>query len=139
VFFFSLFSSCLWCLFVFAQILNSQAMMVEVGPWILWFNAAILVTVAGLAIVSVYIAAGSWRQLPKAASDENEKELYSDEDGIATEETQKSFSVKRQNWILSIVTVAGFAVALVEGVQATIHGWTEMTSIWIEFATWVCH
>jgi hypothetical protein len=115
---------------------HTVAKMVEAGPWTLWFNAAILVVVAGVAAVSVYTAVDSWKELSKGPIEKNE--LYSDEDGTATEETQKKFSVKWQNWILSIVTVAGFAVALVEGVAATIHGWKDMTSIWIEFGTWVC-
>lgn len=109
--------------------------MVEAGPWIFWFNAAILVAAVCLTVISGYIASKSLQELPKATDNRDEK--YSDEDGEASENTQKAFSVNWQNWLLSIVVVAGFIFALVEGIVATTHGWKKSTSLWMEFGIWV--
>lgn len=62
---------------------------------------------------------------------------YEDEDGTATEESQKAYSVRTQNFLLIAVSALGFSAALVESVLATLHSWTLSNNVWINFAVWV--
>jgi len=71
----------------------------------------------------------------------SEKELYEDEDGIATVETQKAYSVKAQNVLATTVTGAGFAVAVVHAVMVSSYGgnWgIVFVDGWICVGIWVC-
>lgn len=68
------------------------------------------------------------------------KELYSDEDGEATEESLQAFSDKWQKVLIALLSVAGFLVTLALAVLATLKlTITNSTPlIWLQFGVWVC-
>jgi len=63
--------------------------------------------------------------------------VYEDEDGKASEESQKAFSVRIQNIFLVAVSTAAFTVNLTELVLGLIHKWAFVTSLGNELAIWV--
>jgi hypothetical protein len=72
----------------------------------------------------------SRRRRPNA----DQPKLYQDEDGVASEETQKAFSVRYQNFLLVVVTAATFSISLAELVLAFIHSWAFLKPTCIAFA-----
>lgn len=65
--------------------------------------------------------------------------LYEDKDGTATRESQDAYSIKLQNVLATLITVAGFGVALAGAVRATVEGksgsWVDE---WVQLGLWVC-
>jgi len=71
-------------------------------------------------------------------------ELYEDEDGVATPESQKSYTIKVQNVLATIVTSAGLGIAIADAVLRTLevphalngsafeNGWFGV-GIWVGF------
>jgi hypothetical protein len=98
-----------------------------------WLEAAVLGLVAGFSLVSTASVLRSRNQDPKTEG----AARYEDKDGVASEDSQKAYSVKSQNVILTLLTAAGFVVALAQAVLATIFHWTAITETWIDFTVWV--
>jgi hypothetical protein len=99
----------------------------------IWLEAAVLTLVFAITLHSGQSTIRSRNQTPKAA----ETSRYEDKDGIASEASQKAYSVKVQNIILTLFTTSGFLVALAQAVFATIYGWQAITETWIDFTIWV--
>lgn len=71
------------------------------------------------------------------------KELYEDEDGIATPESQQAYSIKPQNVLATIVTSAGLGVAIANAVLGTLDAPHSLDGSafedgWFGVAIWVC-
>jgi hypothetical protein len=98
-----------------------------------WLEAAVLTVIAGLFLISAASVFRSPKQDPKIV----DAARYEDKDGVASEESQKAYSVKSQNIILTLLTAAGYLVALAQAVLATIFHWTAITETWIDFTVWV--
>lgn len=70
-------------------------------------------------------------------------ELYEDEDGVATPESQKAYSIKVQNVLGTIVTTAGLGVAITNAVLGTLDAphsldGTALEDGWFGVGIWVC-
>lgn len=71
------------------------------------------------------------------------KELYEDEDGVATPESQQAYSIKAQNVLATIVTSAGLGVAIANAVLGTLDAPHSLDGSafedgWFGVAIWVC-
>jgi len=99
---------------------------------ILGLEVAVLIVVVILLGFSLRASLQSRSSRPKT-----EQKLYQDEDGTATEETQKAYSVRIQNILLIIISVAGFSASFVEAIFGTVQAWSFLTTIWVDFAVWV--
>ena len=76
-------------------------------------------------------------QLRGAPSDETSK-LYEDEDGIATEETQKGYSAAVPKFIALLCSLLGFSASLGIAVYSTVHPTLDLyVEHWLSFGTWV--
>jgi hypothetical protein len=96
-------------------------------------NLSVLVAVSILLGSSLKASLESRKPRPTA----DQSKIYEDEDGKATEESQKAYSVRIQKFLLVAVTGAGFSVALVESILAVLHSWELSNTPWIDFAIWV--
>jgi hypothetical protein len=95
------------------------------------------VCVAAL-ILSITLGATTYNAFSSPSRSESSKTgLYEDKDGVATEETQKAYSVKLQNIFATIFTTAGFAVSLTNAVLATQNEEASTTDGWLQFSLWV--
>ncbi|RPB21589.1 P-loop containing nucleoside triphosphate hydrolase protein [Terfezia boudieri ATCC MYA-4762] len=64
--------------------------------------------------------------------------VYRDEDGVATKESQKRYSVRIQKYLLVLSCVAGTALALSDAIQITVkRNATEAVYLWLHVATWM--
>ena len=70
---------------------------------------------------------------------DDDRKLYRDEDGVATEETQKKFSAAIPKYIALAGSFAGFSLSAVASIHSTLHS-AECMHIesWITSACWVC-
>ena len=76
-------------------------------------------------------------ELRGTASDETSK-LYEDEDGIATEETQKGYSAAVPKSIALLCSLLGFSASMSIAVYSTIHPTLDLyVEHWLSFGTWV--
>lgn len=68
------------------------------------------------------------------------KDVYSDEDGEATEESLRAFSDKWQRAFIALFSVVGFLVTLALAVLATLKLTIANSTplIWLQFGVWVC-
>jgi hypothetical protein len=98
-----------------------------------WLEASVLAFVAGFSLVS---AASVFRSRNRDSKIDGPVR-YEDKDGVASEDSQKAYSVKSQKVILTLLTAAGFLVALAQAVLATIFHWIAITETWIDFTVWV--
>ena len=72
-----------------------------------------------------------------SASDETSK-LYEDEDGIATEETQKEYSATLPKSIALLCSLLGFSASMSIAVYSTVHPTLHLyVEHWLTFGTWV--
>ena len=99
----------------------------------IWLEALVLTVVFGITLLSARSVTRSRNQTPKAA----ETSRYEDKDGVASVDSQKAFSVKIQNIVLTLLATAGFLVALAQAVFATFYHWKAFTETWIDFTVWV--
>lgn len=99
----------------------------------IWLEAAVLGVVFGISLGSAGFVIRSRSQDPKSS----EASKYEDKDGVASEDSQKAYSVKLQNVVLTLLTAAGFLVALAQAVLATIFHWIAVTETWIDLTVWV--
>lgn len=76
-----------------------------------------------------------------------DKELYEDEDGVATEESMRDYKVSTQKRTLLISTIAAVAVSVASSVcllsmrrygQSEWEGICELVATWLFTANWVC-
>lgn len=86
---------------------------------------AILTVPAAKAILSRFVNKG-YRRLPP--------ELYEDEDGVATEESVAAFSDRWQKYLITLLSVAGFAVSLA---RALFNPDGHSEQLWLLVAGWV--
>ena len=76
-------------------------------------------------------------ELRRPASDETSK-LYEDEDGIATEETQKEYSAAVPKSIALLCSLLGLSASTGIAVYSTVHPTLDLyVEHWLGFATWV--
>lgn len=108
--------------------------MAMVVPWDLVVHSIALAVVAVLVIIS----ASRIIRLSRSDISKNgqSSELYEDEDGVATEESQKAYSVRIQNILATAIAVAGLGVSLAGAIRATLAG-TNVITWWFHFAIWV--
>jgi hypothetical protein len=69
-------------------------------------------------------------------------ELYEDEDGVATPESQQAYSTKMQNVLATIVTSAGLAISIANAVLGTLEAPHSLNGSafedgWFGVAIWV--
>jgi hypothetical protein len=96
-------------------------------------DAATLACAVVLAAFSIRVSVLSRKQ--RASS--GESKLYQDKDGVATEESQKAYSVRWQNIALIVFTFLGISVALVEAVLVTLRYPAIVCDSWAAFIHWV--
>ncbi len=77
------------------------------------------------------------RSKPKSCEFEVEHKLYEDQDGVATEESQKGYSATIPKYIALSSSVTGFLASVAIAAFASVHGETEHIGHWLVFATWV--
>ena len=76
-------------------------------------------------------------ELRGTASDETSK-LYEDEDGIATEETQKEYSATVPKSIALWCSLLGFSASMSIAIYSTVHPALDLyVEHWLSFCTWV--
>ena len=64
--------------------------------------------------------------------------LYQDEDGIATEETQKGYSAALPKYIALSCSILGWSASIIVAVFTTVHPVSNIyVEHWLGFATWV--
>jgi hypothetical protein len=73
---------------------------------------------------------------------EVKSELYEDEDGVATSESQRAYSTKVQNVLATIVTSAGLAIAIANAVLRTLDeqhssNGSGFEDAWLGVGVWV--
>lgn len=86
-------------------------------PILLVLHIAITAAVLLLTIIATALFSRSfWSKNIKNVK----SELYEDEDGAATPESQKAYSIKVQNVLATIVTSAGLGVAVANAVLGTL-------------------
>jgi hypothetical protein len=104
-------------------------------PWDLVIQAITFVVVVLLAITS---AIRSFR-LSRSAKGEGKHstQLYEDEDGAASPESQAAYTTKVQNVLATIIAIGGLGVSLANAIQATKAG-TNVVTFWLHFGLWVC-
>ncbi|QDS68680.1 hypothetical protein FKW77_002237 [Venturia effusa] len=103
-------------------------------PILLLVHIAITAAVLLLTIVATFFFS-NWSKNIK-------KELYEDEDGVATPETQHAYSVKVQNVLATTVTSAGLGVAIANAVLGTLDAPNSLNGSafedgWFSLAIWV--
>ena len=71
------------------------------------------------------------------ASDDTSK-LYKDEDGIATEETQKGYSAAVPKSVALLCSLVGFSASMSVAVYSTVYPTLDLyVEHWLSFGTWV--
>lgn len=96
--------------------------------------------ILGLAVASLLLITSIHTHFRSRRSSQgtDQSVVYQDEDGEASEETQKVYSVWVQNFLLlAPISVAGFSIALTEAVVGQLHSWPFANVIWLDFALWV--
>ena len=105
-------------------------------PWDLVVYSIALALVAPLATIS------GVRNLRLSTLQANKSDqafhLYEDEDGVATEESQRAYSVKVQNVLASTIAIVGFGVSLAGTIRATVAG-SNVISWWLHCSLWVLY
>jgi hypothetical protein len=106
--------------------------------WPLMLSLHIVVTafILGITIIaSSYVLHGLRLRAPKSV----QSRLYEDEDGIASEESQKAYSTKFQNTVALVITTSGFAIALSNAILVTIRQDHSLgfPDVWLRFGLWV--
>jgi hypothetical protein len=79
------------------------------------------------------------RLLAAKPSNPQEKELYEDEDGVATEESVHVFADKLPKLLIATLSVAGFVLSLVLAILNTVEFRRKSLFIenWLQVADWV--
>lgn len=97
------------------------------------------VDVAGLALAVVLAAFSLWVSFlsRKRTASNRESRVYQDKDGVASEESQKAYSVHLQNTLLILITFLGISVGLVEAILVTISQPADTCAAWTAFVFWV--
>lgn len=68
------------------------------------------------------------------------QELYEDQDGVATQESVKAFSDKRQRIAIAGLSAVGFVVSLALATITTNSPWrTQLVEHWLQVGVWVCN
>jgi uncharacterized protein YqhQ len=112
-----------------AVTISSQAASLLTGSVGL-FLIALLTTPAIYTIVS--------RLVSRRQASDSTRQLYQDEDGTATEESEKAFSDKIQRFSIAVLSVIGFLASLALAVLVTINTpRTFFVEHWLQFAGWV--
>ena len=76
-------------------------------------------------------------ELRGTASDDTSK-LYKDEDGIATEETQKKYSAAVPKSVALLCSLLGFSASMSVAVYSTVYPTLDLyVEHWLSFGTWV--
>ena len=71
--------------------------------------------------------------MPEATS-----KLYEDEDGIATEDTQKEYSAALPKYTALSCSILGFLASIITAVSATVHPTLNLRlELWLSFGIWV--
>jgi len=103
-----------------------------------------LVGAAGLLFATIPCATKLTTSVLSPDRQPNDDQLYSDEDGSATEESQKHFSVRTQNIVLGTASVAGTALGLAVAVLSITDSkgdlWPYHSRVivsWLQFGIWV--
>ena len=73
----------------------------------------------------------------KRRASQGESNIYQDKDGVATEESLKAYSVRRQNILLILFTLLGISVGLIEAVFVTLRYPAAACESWAAFIIWV--
>jgi hypothetical protein len=90
----------------------------------------------GVVLAAVSLRVSLLSRKRKAAS-HGEPKVYQDKDGVASEESVKAYSVRRQNVVLVLFTVLGVSVGLIEAVLVTIRYPAATSTSWAAFILWV--
>jgi hypothetical protein len=97
--------------------------------------AVVLVALVSVPAVET-IARRLWAAKPSNSQD---KELYEDEDGVATEESVQAFSDKFPKLFIAILSIAGFVLSLALAILNTVEFQRKNLFIenWLQVADWV--
>jgi ABC-type uncharacterized transport system permease subunit len=108
-------------------------------PLLLIFHIAVTAAILLLTIIATALFSKSFwsKSITNVKS-----ELYEDEDGVATPESQKAYSIKVQNVLATIVTSAGLGIAIADAVLGTLEATHSLNGSafedgWFGVAIWV--
>lgn len=96
-------------------------------------NVTVLVLISFLTVPSVLAIQSHFRHK------KSKPRLYEDKDGVATEESMAAYSATTPKIVLTIFTIAGFAIATSLAVITTLNQNENGLFIhnWLNFAQWV--
>ena len=108
----------------------------EPSSAIVGFTALILIFFTSLpALISFFYQATSKE---KNETSNETSELYQDQDGIATEETQKAYSAALPKYIALSCSLLGWSASTIVAVFTTVHPVSNIyVEHWVGFVTWV--
>jgi hypothetical protein len=95
------------------------------------------VALAIVALFTIISILRTIRQDRLALAIKQQNQRYKDKDGIATEESQKAYSVRTQNILATLISLTGFGVSLAGAVRATVAAEYRVIE-WQCFSLWVC-
>jgi hypothetical protein len=104
-------------------------------PWACVLHSIALAIIALLTTTSIVRVL---RHRQSLTASKKQTQRYEDKDGVATEESQKAYSVKVQNILATLISVIGLGVSLAGAVRATLTG-TNLISGWLHASLWVCY
>jgi ABC-type multidrug transport system fused ATPase/permease subunit len=110
--------------------------------------ASLISGIVGLVLVALSSTPAVWRIYKRLARREkgegegseepDSHQLYEDEDGIATEETERNFSDKIQKSVILISSIAGFLISFALALLATLRPdlslWPDQ---WVQLGMWI--
>lgn len=107
----------------------------EIAPVIASSVALVFIAIiASTAFLNLVI---KLRRNSKNGYDEGQK-LYEDEDGIATEESQKEYSATLPRYLLLASCAMGTLIAIAGSILSTLHpSKSPFVECWITFGSWV--
>lgn len=102
-------------------------------------SRSLAVGAAGLALVLLLTFPSLFAIISHFRETKSKPEIYQDKDGIASEESMAAYSAKTPKIVLSLVTVAGFLIAIYLAILGTLNRDHDSTFIlsWLKLAQWV--
>jgi hypothetical protein len=99
-------------------------------------NSGLVLQISILVVLAIFLGISLWFSLTNKLKYDRSK-IYEDKDGVATAESQQKYSVGLYNVLLLVVLVAGVGLGLTVAILGTIHSWSSLNILWMEFSAWV--
>ena len=100
----------------------------------------VLILTSLLVCYVVYDTVKRAREISKSDGEESVAQVYEDEDGVATEESQKHYSVSISKWITLSSTGAGLFTSVVIALLMSLPSFgfhADTIDYWLALGTWV--